>query len=152
MSTNIAVEAVAFQDQLKQSILSVVNSAIVAGKDVVDFAYEQAPMLVREIISYNIVINGTYVFLSFVLFALAGFLLKISRKMYKENMQEWKSQGSPYISKDSYEFSPIMLGTFGFVLPLVAGLALFFANIGALLKVVFAPRLFLLEYISTLVK
>ena len=137
MTTN-AVELVSqlsASESIKDQLREVVTAAIDAGKNAADFAVEQAPLLVREIISYNIAINGLWVAIGVaVLFSLKP-LGKKAKAMIKNGDEE-------------------------LVIPLCIffGIAILFivlfsvARLPYLLKAIFAPRLFLIEYIAQIVK
>lgn len=136
MDNKVLVEnASAVSDRLEQ-VVEKVASYVEAGAE---FAVTQAPLLVREILNWEIALRCGAAFVSFVALA---FGLWAFRYIY---VQERYDRYSRY--SDSAVLGMVAAGSVSAV-----GLATFVYNTFALVKVLVAPRLFLLEYFSHLVK
>jgi hypothetical protein len=100
------------------------------------FAQEQTPLLVQEVLDYNILISGTYVTIGafLMIWAIVGFV--------------WLYQ---IVAKK--QSNAVFEGTLGMISGLAAciGPPVFFTYLPPLLKVLMAPRLFLLEYFRALI-
>jgi hypothetical protein len=132
----------ALQSSLQSNLVSTVNDAIAAGRDAVSFTYEQAPLVVKEVLTYNGICSGLYMLLGALVMYGGYRVIKWARKSYND----YDGSGSvpPDIS--------VLGGMFGGVFPMVIGVAMLFINLTVLLQIVFAPRLYLIEYIANLVK
>lgn len=137
---------------LESNLVGFVEQAKESGRHVVDFVMEQSPLLVKEILWYNGAISGLYLFFGILVFL---FFLMFEIKLYKSAVKsrEKYDHGKFYHTWGENEgFVYAMTGTLSGVLLLAISSGLFFSNIGTFIKVVVAPRLYLLEYFSSLVK
>lgn len=104
-----------------------------------DFTLEQAPKVAIEILHYRLAMAIVYMVIALIIGTLGFFLRKWAVKAYKENGER---------SNADMEFAWI----FGWLAMLVACPVMFFINLIDLLKVTLAPRLYLIEYLSELLK
>ena len=120
-----------------------VKKALDAGskglEDICNFISTQAPELVKEIITWGV--------LSELCAPIVGLLLMIWVFIYY--LKARKKETSFYNSKDSEKFPFGKVFTWSFFL---VGLLIFLSQIGEVIYPLVAPRLYLLEKISTLVK
>lgn len=117
------------EQQLNELVEYISTSVKTAG----DFVMEQRPLLVQEILTYNGIVSGGLSLLGSILFIIAIIgLLKINWERIKE------VDGAVLV-----QFSLSMLSIL--ISPFV-----FWYNIFTFLKITFAPRLYLLEYVKDL--
>lgn len=95
-----------------------------------DFAMAQAPEICREVIKYNTVMGGLWLS-SAVVFGLVAY--KWGRKVFKNE-------------EHSDAFVPVTIIS-GFL-----SILIFAVNISDFIKVLFAPKLYLIEYFASLVQ
>lgn len=136
MDSKVLVEnASAMSNRLDQAVEKVA-SYVEAGAE---FAVAQAPLLVREIINWEIAFRCGVAFVALVGFALGLWAFRyIYAQAHSDRYQRYS---------DSAVLGMVAAGGVA-----VGGLATFVCNTFALVKVLVAPRLFLLEYFSNLVK
>ena len=133
--TNISevVEKLSASETLQKQLIEVVNSAINAGKNVADFAVEQTPLLVGEIITYNMVVSGIWTAVGLMSFVAIKVLFKKTEGLWEDDTE-----------------NACFVRVFGSLILLVAGFIC--QDLNTLIKTIFAPRLFLIEYAANLVK
>ena len=130
----------ALQSSLQSNLVSTVNDAIAAGRDAVSFTYEQAPLVVKEVLTYNGICAG-FGMVCGALVVFGGYkVIKWAIKKFNDDDDKL----TPDI--------PIMAGMFAGVFPAGIGVAVFICNLLTLMQILFAPRLYLIEYIANLVK
>lgn len=100
-----------------------------------DFVVEQTPLLVQEILTYNLIYHGS----------LMGLGIFIAVMMISLTLRFW-----PKIDWDDGDH--VMSFLIGSIAGWGLSLGLIFCNIFVVIKIIFAPRLYLLEYISGLIK
>lgn len=119
-------------EEIKTEALASINQLIsyiqTGAKQAGDFVVEQTPLLVQEILTYNGIISGGLSLLGVVLF-IVGVIV-----VFKSKWDEPRLTNIP------------------FVILAVISQVVFWENIGTFLKITFAPRLYLIEYVSELIK
>lgn len=130
-------------DELSKELLSVVKGAKEVGIKAIDVLQEQAPILCEEIIKYNLII-GFIVIVFFSITSLIGIkifmhgLNKTHMTGYKDDQHEEITQEGVLICMAS--------GTL-----LVFSLLVILIGLPDFIKTIFAPKLFLLEYVKDLI-
>lgn len=109
-------------------------------KDSKDFVLEQAPDVVQQLILYKTVYHGSVVLGGMLLMLLGAYLLYRGIKLGQES--KWSDEMATPV---------IIQALFGFVGGLT-GIIAFSNNIQIFMKVWLAPKVYLLEYISSLIK
>ena len=99
------------------------------------FVVEQTPLLIQEILTYNLIFHGILVgFGILIAVTLISITLYVLPKLDRNNVDQ------------------VMTFIIGNLLGWGASIALIFCNVFAAIKIYFAPRLYLLEYVSDLIK
>lgn len=113
-----------------------------------EFATEQAPLFAHDIISWGIAYNSVWVIIGLVEMLAAIWAYNFLRKAIWDTIPEAEKQG---IWDDATGFAwmftfcpPPVVGFIGF--------CTFFNSLLDLVKPLFAPRVFLIEYLSNLVR
>lgn len=109
----------------------------------IDFAEKQIPEVIQQVLVYNLIES--------ILFAVVGLLLaggfiKTFLWLRKEYIEKRKK------SDWADETGHIMFGIFGGIFLGGGGILCFLANTLIALKIIFAPKLYLLEYAAKLIK
>lgn len=113
----------------KEEILKVFSELLNLLKQGVDLGVEQLPSLLNEILEYNLVMSTIGLTFAFIL---AGFVIyTIIRREY------WWNGDSPR------PLFPVII--------CIISLVSFCTNIKDVVQIIFAPRLYLIEYLSNLV-
>jgi len=120
---------------LKSRAIELMDYATEAIKSGADFAGDQAPKLVSEVIAYGRAYWTVMVVIGLV-FLIGGGTATIRRS---KAWYDWSC------SHDCPHF-----GFFVAIPSIIAGVCIFFANLDAFLKVWFAPRLYVIEWIGKL--
>jgi uncharacterized membrane protein YoaK (UPF0700 family) len=102
-----------------------------------DFVVEQAPLLVQEILHYGLAHNSVLMVLCFIFLAVAGYLCYKCFKRAAECSEVYEAE------------APAMIGSVIAIIGLGAT-AGFIVNLMCVLKIVFAPRLYLIEELRRL--
>ena len=97
------------------------------------FVAEQTPLLIQEILSYHLLYHGTWLSIGVLLLLSVIFCF-----VYFARKIDWS---------DGIE-SIYLLGVIGFV----ASIGIILGNVFTFIKIIVAPRLYLLEYVSDLIK
>lgn len=113
-------------------ILQYIESGV---KQTEDFAAEQVPLIIQEILMYNGFVSGLLCVLSITALVIMFFAV-IGKGWFKN------------IDKDMVDITSVIL-FFPLIFPLIV---ILFLNVSSFLKIVFAPRLYLIEYVSNLIK
>ena len=103
-----------------------------------NFVIEQAPDLVKQLITYKTVETSIYVLIEITLMYL---IFRYFKYLYKK-----KNEGSDFIFYDEFQITVMLITS-------LMGIFLFFAFIGdvsILIQLIFAPKIYLLEYIAKL--
>lgn len=119
-------------EYLQRQLVDMIELAKSTGTNAVEFVQAQAPDLVRQIIVWEIVSDV----------ALILMCITIMLVLYKLT-----SKGV----KNDWESLPFIIG-FGDIVIGVASFATLIMSAGGLIKAVFAPKLFLIEYVAQLFK
>ena len=115
-----------------EEILNYIHNGI---KNAGDFVVEQTPLLIQEILTYNLIFHGSLVGVGvFIIFVAICFSLYFIRKI------DWKD--------DNHVIPFVIFNAFVWFV----SLCLVFKNIFVVVKIYFAPRIYLLEYVSDLIK
>ena len=121
-------------ENAEQALVEILNKALEVG----DFMTEQAPLVVQELLLYKTITH------------FLGFLFLVSLMFLSVRLFRWstsKSDNSSYGNGDRYAFLQIssavvfIIAAFGAI-----------HDIASFIKVIIAPRLYLLEYAAELVK
>lgn len=133
-------DSIIMKDAIQEQFLSIVTAAVETGKDVVEFAMDQAPLLVQEILRFAVFEHSFGVIVSLLtLFAI-----------YKA----WKFVAKHWESIESECAEPFVF-VFGIMGSLIGGSFVvihLFISAASLAKVLLAPRLYLIEYAASLVR
>jgi hypothetical protein len=124
-----------------------------------EFMVEETPVVIQQYLLYNTVTSGFWAFLGFFTIIFTYPILKrlvTSSKPYENlsNYEENKQLGNRYllIYKDS-DMTPrevvLKMGTPVFI---IVGILLFFINIFEFIKLVFMPKLYLVEQFMSMLK
>ena len=103
-----------------------------------NFVIEQAPDLVKQLITYKTVETSIYVLIEITLMYL---IFRYFKYLYKKNNED-----SDFIVDNEFHFG-------GIVITFALSIFLFFAfitDISNLIQLIFAPKIYLLEYIAKL--
>lgn len=133
-------------DDIKTQATKVLDKLIDWAETTESFAVEQVPLLVQEIITYYTCYHVAWASL-WILVTILGIALMVNGKRASDKIRA--DNDSRYLSEaeSARIWIPVGAGLFFSVL----GSLSFFANCIFLLKVRFAPRLFLLEFLKGLV-
>ena len=133
--------------ELQKQLLDVVEAAKKVGADIYNFAKAQAPELVKEIIQWGIAYNLFWVVMGIVGGVFLYFIFKKMLAYIKKN------KDAVY---DSGDINGSHAAVFGFCVVLfvigIFTLVSFFGHATPLLKAIFAPRLYLIDYVSEVIK
>lgn len=120
---------------LNEALAGAINAVKTTG----NFVVEQAPDLIRQLLLYNTVMLSAWVLLGIVVLIATGLIV---RKAWKfEKTLSYPDQGAG-----------IAVGVVTFLVGGVVGCSLVFGHISELIKIVLAPKIWLLEYAASLVK
>lgn len=122
------------KEQLEKELLNSLQTVKEYVSKTAEFASEQAPIVVEELIRFNLWHSGVLVLFSvFVMLAVPFALLIATQRHYKEKGNE-----------DIFIFNLFSL------IPLVIGSLVVFSEIKTLIMCLTAPRLFVIEYLRGL--
>ena len=122
-----------------------------------DFVAEQTPLLVQEILKFNLYENLIYLFFIYSIFTLLFYLTFIREYKweYVEN-KKTKNRKNKIWGEVFEDGSDNAFGVgMGLTFPIVISTIVLLCNIPIIIesvKIVIAPRLYLIEYISELIK
>lgn len=125
-----------------------------------DLATEQIPLLCQDIILFGRVCSTGWAIFGFLLMCLGVCLLFQSMKLYEtyraldleyEGLHIIHPDRNKLFSKKEDAFMALLLGATGTILSGFPGLIVFGENLSDAIKVWFAPRLYLLEYLKDFV-
>ena len=103
-----------------------------------NFVIEQAPDLVKQLITYKTVETSIYVLIEITLMYL---IFRYFKYLYKKNNEE-----TGFISDNEFNIA-------GMIITSLMGISLFFVfidDVSILVQLIFAPKIYLLEYIAKL--
>ena len=103
-----------------------------------NFVIEQAPDLVKQLITYKTIEASIYVLIEITLIYL---IVRYIKYLHKKNNED-----SDFIVDNEFHIT-------GMIITLIMGIILFFVfinDISDLIKLIFAPKIYLLEYIAQL--
>lgn len=144
MSTEKVVENVSRTDEVLAKVL---EKALAVAEKTGNFVVEQAPDVVQQLIVYNTVINVFWTLLGVLLLFLSPYLVGRSFKFHRDSRNydlNSVTRGEAAVK------SGITAG--GAVLSAFMGGIFFIANFSDTMKLLFAPKVWLLEYAATLIK
>lgn len=151
-------------DNMKEALNSFITKSVGMLEKGVDLAGEQIPLVVQEILMWHGIMSFIFWVISIVLLTVAVVLTRkifADHKVAKENLSRWLEAGKgdrkKYSSVFFYiDFDGDVDGSASMVIPCagiffatVIGVIMFFHNFDWL-QILVAPRLYLLEYASTL--
>jgi len=122
---------------LERSLVEAIELAKVTGTNAITVLSREVPDLVEQIVKYNLLKLSLITCLYFVASILVACL---SRYLYKK-LKEWREG-------DGLEYMVAIVGTFVAIILFVFG----FGHLLDLLKLITAPKLWLLEYAAKLLK
>ena len=135
-------ETVVTQSPLEAALLQIINTTTQAVGKGIDFLSEQIPDVIRQLLMWHATKNAV---ISVLLIGIAVILIVISCKIWKH--------GKNYIAKTQHDeekgFSYFISGILGLISILPLCLAVNKALI--VLKIVIAPKIFLIEYAAELI-
>ena len=132
--------------EVDQTVTLILEKLLQATEAAVDFSKEEIPVLIREIISYNIYSNILDICFS-IFIVILPILLAIKwlfiwfEKFIKERFKNLDDEGSARIAAAALMIIPILI--------IAGSCSSILSNCSELLKLYFAPRLFLLEYLKS---
>ena len=103
-----------------------------------NFVIEQAPDLVKQLITYKTVETSIYVLIEITLMYL---IFRYFKYLYKKNNED-----SDFIYENEFHIGGIIIN---FVLSIFCFFA-FIGDVSILIQLIFAPKIYLLEYIAKL--
>ena len=115
-----------------EQILNYIHNGI---KNAGDFVVEQTPLLVQEILTYNLIFHGSLVGIGIFIA-----VMLISLTLYFWPKINWK------------DVDQVMILMFGNLFGWATSIVLILINVFTVIKIIFAPRLYLIEYVSDLIK
>tara|TARA_R110000751_G_scaffold62519_1_gene128847 strand:- start:1428 stop:1826 length:399 start_codon:yes stop_codon:yes gene_type:complete len=130
-------------DELSKELLSIVKGAKEVGIKATDVLQEQAPILCEEIIKYNIIL-GFIVIVFFSITSLIG-IKTFMHGLNNTHMTGYKDDQNEEITQEGVGIcmaSGILL---------VFSLLVIIIGLPDFIKAIFAPKLFLLEYVKDLI-
>lgn len=136
---------------LEQKLMPIVDKAIQAIETTGDFVVTEAPLLLQEFLRWKTFEHGTHVFGGLFLLILVPVILsRIFGKKTSEGMHE------PYKIFNRYfeTYCPGVLIPFviGTMITVVIGCVNFFVHIMQLIKVLVAPKIYIIEYFTQVVQ
>lgn len=152
-ATNLAIEAakqIPTSEQLKAQLLSVVQGAIDAGKNAIDFTYQQAPLLIEEIIKYAIWSKGSILVLALFIGLLGLYLNRVAVGKIKEIKAKNEAEG--YGHRDFWNTEWSIMAIVPPLITTAVSLIIIWNTASDFIKALVAPRLYLIEYVAELVK
>lgn len=145
MSATETATVVAETSKTDQILAVILEKALAAAEKTGQFVVEQAPDVVQQLIVYNLVISG--------LASLLGLVLTLTLFKTIPACLKWGPIMDDYRHKEHEGAIIKFLLNFGAALVCVsAGPLFFFENIGNFLKLVLAPKVWLLEYAANLIR
>lgn len=115
-------------EQLKKMLLDAAQKGINGVEQTIDWIGQQAPELLQQLVIYNMIESGLYILLS-ILGAVV--VIKYVKKVWEID-----------------EFMGVLFLIIGGVISLCG----FFSNVSTFIKCISAPKLFIFEYLSSLLK
>jgi hypothetical protein len=151
----VVVEAVNNAPNKDQIIAEILQKGLETAQRVGDFAVEQGTDLIHQLILFKTVQYGTFTFLGLFLMFMAGYCALwavragASRHYYRDdaNAPRWwkKADGLYRIDFEGWGWVLVVLsGIFGSIM--------FLYNVSSFLKILLAPKVWLLEYTVNLIK
>lgn len=133
---NVALEAKPIIDQWSAELLAWAKSGS-------GFVTEQIPLLVKEIIRWGLAEKAIYCSIGIILLSLGIILFR-----YLHTHRSWLRQALNSYNEDVPAMSLCILT----LAANLVGALIFFINLHDFIKILVAPRLYLIEYLSQLVK
>lgn len=109
------------------------------------FANEQVPLVIEEILTYNLV---TSLLLCVVTLAVICFVLSFWYGVNKVDEEEWYADCDTKQEEGGKDIASAVLPMFLFL----PSIAIFFHQMAEVLKIWLAPRLYILEYLKTFIE
>lgn len=123
-------------EKLQQELISsieVVKEYVTKGAN---FASEQAPLVIDELIKFHLYYEGAFIILSFILGLVTMWFFKIGKNIISTEGDLDSPQGA--------------LTIFGGALTAIFGLIFFFSSLKTFVMCFTAPRLFIIQYLKDL--
>lgn len=144
MSTEKVVENVSRTDEVLAKVL---EKALAVAEKTGNFVVEQAPDVVQQLIVYNTVINLFWTLLGVLLLFLSPYLVGRSFKFHRDS----SNYDLNSVTRDEAGIKGgISLGSA--IMSAFMGVLFFSTNFSDTMKLLFAPKVWLLEYAATLIK
>lgn len=129
------------KEELAKELLTIVQESQNGVAKGIDFAYQEAPLVVNEILLFNMVKHGVSALLCLVPFFLLRFFLKKAKEL------EESSKAFSHSTEDAFYFCGMIIL---FFLSVICSIS-FIEEIFSLFKILLSPRSYLIEYLSGLV-
>lgn len=139
-----AAETVSRTDQVLAVIL---EKALAAAEKTGQFVLEQAPDVIQQLLLFNAIESGLYTILGLIWLVsipvLVGKVMKFGPEAEDHKLSE--ASRASALGKCILYSAAAALGVF-------IGPILFFCNVGTFIKILVAPKVWLIEYASTLLR
>lgn len=126
-------------DKIKDNLEQIVEYLKEAAQKGAEFAQEQTPILIDEILTYYSIVYGVYV-------GVGVILMFISYKMVRRAIRKYNEIEEKNSDMED-EAGKVLVPSFAALVLGISGIITFFKYIAIFIKVTMAPRLFLLDYI-----
>lgn len=126
-------------EQTEKLVNDALSSVIETVRATGNFVIEQAPDVIRQLILYNTINLAVWVGL--------GLVVLVATHIVVKKFLKWEATLDAYNSGGGIA-GAVMSGVIGISL----GFVLIFSNISELIKIIVAPKIWLLEYAASLVK
>lgn len=131
-------------EQLQQRLVSILDYVESSAKTATDFAITQATDVAQQIIYWNMAMSAFW--------ALGILLIMIGVFHLTGRIRKWGEKYKPQASYDSDDEAALAIGWAGQVGSLAIGTIGVLYNCAQVVKLIVAPKLFLLEYVADLIK
>lgn len=121
-----------------KQIAEILKKGLEAAEKSGNFVIEQAPDLVKQLITYKTIETSIYVLIEITLMYL---IFRYFKYLYKKNNED-----SDFIPENEFHVGGIIIN---FVLSIFCFFA-FIDDVSSLIQLIFAPKIYLLEYIAKL--
>ena len=123
------------KESLEQALQMFLNALTTAS----DFVIEQAPLILQELLLLETITRSIWVG-----FGLILFILSLWRSIYMWSHWHWFESKT----REDERITSFIILFFSYIV----GIVMFFVNIIPLIKILIAPRVYLIEYINDLIK
>jgi hypothetical protein len=136
--------------ELAEQVLKMLKETETAVGQAADFAKMQIPDVINQLVHWKIATSIAGMAISLFFFCIIFYVWKsLIPKLYKSEAKE-RDKSKCYFDNTAYQFGTFALWTIG-VGSLIGGTIGFCVNLYSLLQLVFAPKIYLIEYLTQLV-